>query len=83
MIVRFLEFSRAGTPNAWEQCSAHGLDIARRRPLGLALQRLLEQADNWAQETNLETAAGEIWITPRRCDFEIGKPQRWSCETAY
>jgi conjugal transfer mating pair stabilization protein TraN len=32
-------------------------------------------------EDNLRTAAGEIWVTPRHCGFEIGKPQRWSRET--
>jgi hypothetical protein len=83
LIVRFFELGRAGTSKAREDYASHGLDFHRRGPLGLALQRLLEQADTWVRETNLETAAGEIWITLRHCGFEIGDPQRWSGETAY
>ena len=83
LIARFFELGRAGASKAREHFTSQGLDFARRGPLGLALQGLLERADTRVQETNLETAAGEIWITPRCCGFEIREPQRWSRETAY
>jgi hypothetical protein len=83
LIRRFFELGRAGTPKAQEHYMSHGLDFGRRGSLGLALQRLLERADTWVNEANLETAAGEIWITPRRCGFEVREPQRWARETAY
>ena len=61
LIARFFELGRAGTPSARESYASHGLNLGHRGLLGLALQRLLEQADAWVQETKLETAAGEIW----------------------
>ena len=83
LIAWFFVLGKAGTSKAREHYASQGLDYARRGPLGLALQRLLEQADTRVRETNLETAAGEIWITPRHCGFRIRDPQRWSRETAY
>jgi hypothetical protein len=83
LIARFFELGRAGTSAAREHFASHGLDFEHRGPLGLALQRLVEKADAWVQEINLETAAGEIWMTPRHCAFEIREPQRWSRVTAY
>ena len=38
------------------------------------IRLLKERQDIWVRETNLETAAGEVWVTPRHCGFEIGKP---------
>jgi hypothetical protein len=83
LIARFFELGRAGASKARQHYASHGLDFGRRGPLGLALQRLLEQADTWVREANLETACGEIWIMPRHCGFEIREPQRWSRETTY
>jgi hypothetical protein len=83
LIERFFELGRAAARTARERYRAQGLDPQRRGPLGRALQRVLEQADNWVQDSSLETAAGEVWITPRRCGIEIRKPQRWFRETAY
>jgi hypothetical protein len=83
LIAWFFELGRAGSSEAREHYASQGLDLARRRPLGLALQRLLEQADTRVRETNLETAAGQIWITPRHCGFQILRPHRWSRDTAY
>ena len=83
LIAWFFELGRAGTSKAREHFASHGLDFRRRGPLGLAIQRLLEQADTWVRENNLETASGEICITPRPCGFEIRELQRWSRETAY
>jgi hypothetical protein len=83
LIAWFFELGRAGTSKARDHYASQGLDYGRRGPLGLAIQRLLEQADTRVRKTNLETAAGEIWITPRHCGFTIRDPQRWSRETAY
>jgi hypothetical protein len=83
LIARFFELGRAGTSEAREHYASHRLEFGRRGPLGLALQRLLEQADTRVRETDLETAAGEIWITPQHYAFEILIPHRWSRETAY
>jgi hypothetical protein len=83
LIARFFELGRAGSSEARKHYASQGLDDGRRGPLGLALQGLLEQADTWVRETNLETAAGEIWITPRHCGFQILRPHRWSRDTAY
>jgi hypothetical protein len=83
LIARFFELGRAGTPKAREHYASQGLDLGRRGPLGLALQRLLERADNRVRETDLQTAAGQIWIMPRHCRFEIREPQPWIGEAAY
>jgi hypothetical protein len=83
LIARFFELGRAGSSEARKHYASQGLDLGRRGPLGLALQRLLDRADTWVQETNLEGAAGEIWITRQHCGFQIRRPHRWSRETAY
>jgi hypothetical protein len=83
LIARFFELGRAGSSEARKHYASHGLDFARRGPLGLALQRLLARADNRVRETNLEAAAGAISITPRHCRVEIREPQPWVGEMAY
>jgi hypothetical protein len=83
LIAWLFELGRAGTLKARKHFASRGLDYFRRGPLGLALQRLLEWADTRVRQTNLETAAGEIWITPQHCGFEILRPHRWSRETGY
>jgi hypothetical protein len=83
LIDRFFELGRAGALRARTHYAAQGLDVGRRGPLGLALQRLLEAADSWVRARGLETAEGAAWITSRRCGFEIRAPRRWSRESAY
>lgn len=82
LIARFFELGRAGTPRAQEHYASRGLDLDQRGALGLALQRLLQHADAWVQESDVEAAAGTVCITPERCCFEIRDP-RWSRETPY
>lgn len=83
LIDRFFELGRAGAPRARAHYAAQGLDVGRRGPLGLALQRLLEAADSWVRARCLETAEGAVWMTSRRCGFEIRAPRRWARESAY
>ena len=83
LIAWFFDLGRAGASTARDHYASQGLDFRRRGPLGLALLPLLEEADTWMRETNLETAAGEIWIMTQHCGFEILRPQPWSRETAY
>ena len=83
LIARLFELGEAGTGAARERFADCGLDYSRRGRLGLALQRLLEQADAVAQRGNWATATADVWITPRRCGFEIHEPQRWRSELAY
>jgi hypothetical protein len=83
LIDRFFELGREGALTARVHYAARGLDVGRRGPLGLALQGLLEEADGWVRDIGLETAAGEVLITARRCGFEIRAPRRWSRDTAY
>jgi hypothetical protein len=83
LIAWFFELGKAGSSEARKHYASHGLDLGRRGPLGVALQRLLERADNRVRDTNLATAAGEIWITPRQCRIEMREPQPWVGEAAY
>jgi hypothetical protein len=83
LIARFFDLGTSGAPVARGHYAAHGLDPRRRGPLGLALQRLLQEADGWVQDIDLAMAAGEVWMTPRRCGFEIREPQRWWRDAAY
>ncbi len=83
LIYRFFELGEAGSPQAQQCFAEHGLDYRRRGPLGLALQQLLELADAFVQQRAWQSATAKIWITGKRCGFDILAPQRWSKESVY
>lgn len=78
LISHFFELGMAGADNARRRYLSHGLDYQRRGPLGLALQGLLEQADELVQRHDWVRSRGEVLISNERCIFEIHEPSLWS-----
>jgi hypothetical protein len=83
LIAHFFEIGAKGAFNARQQFCSHGLDYRRRGPLGLALQWLLEQADDFVQMNNWERAVGSVSITDEWCCFEISEPVSWKSLSQY
>jgi len=78
LVAHFFEIGRTGSTSARQRFRSHGLDYGRRGPLGLALQSLLEQADEVVQRNNWARATGGVRIADRWCRFEICEPSFWS-----
>lgn len=83
LISYFFEVGMAGAANARQQFRSHQLDYDRRGPLGLTLQRLLQQADEFVRREDWARAVGSIRITDSRCRFEIREPFFWCSANDY
>ncbi len=83
LIAHFYEIGAEGAFNARQQFCSHGLDYRRRGPLGLALQRLLEQADELVEINDWAMAAGRVRIAADWCCFEISEPVSWKSHRKY
>ena len=71
-------FVRAGWARADQACAVwegHGLDYARRPVVALALQRLFERIDAYAQETGWSEARGIFRLSDDRVEFVPDAPQ--------
>jgi hypothetical protein len=75
LVGRFFELGRAGAPAGRRHYWAQGLDPARRRDLGLTLQRLFERTDALVQSQDWGHAEGAIVIGPKRCALVLHLPE--------
>lgn len=71
LIARFFELGEQGRQHAQQAWQRLGLDYAKRPAIALALQHLLEQADAWMLEQEVETMRGRFMITPEECRLEM------------
>jgi hypothetical protein len=83
LIAHLFELGVAGAAGARERFRSHGLEYGRRGPLGLALQGLLEQADELVQSNNCARAIGRVCIADGYCRFEICEPCSWASVSDY
>ena len=73
----------AGAADASQQFRSHQLDYDRRGPVGLALQGLLQQVDQFVQRENWARAVGSVQISDSRCRFEIPERPFWCSANDY
>jgi hypothetical protein len=83
-LVRHLfDLGEAGLDQARAVYAAQGLADSRRGPLGLALQRLFERADQKVLEARWEAATATVAIDQACCHLRLDTPQRWSLSSRY
>lgn len=75
LVERFWEIGRAEQQHVEDRWRRSGLDYGRRGEMGLALQRLLAQADEEAREREWPTAAGVFRVGNRHCSLTLGAPR--------
>lgn len=71
LIARFLELGEQGRQRAEQAWRRLGLEYPQRPAIALALQRLLERADAWMLEQDIEAMQGRFVITPTQCRLEM------------
>ncbi|BAZ95257.1 DNA-directed RNA polymerase, beta subunit [Thiohalobacter thiocyanaticus] len=71
LITRFFELGEQGRQRAEQAWRRLGLEYAQRAAIALALQRLLERADAWMLEQDIEALQGRFVITPEECRLEM------------
>ncbi|HKL77800.1 MAG TPA: hypothetical protein VJ985_05460 [Gammaproteobacteria bacterium] len=74
LVARFLELGWAAMPAVPAAWAARGLDYARRAALGLALQELLEWADERVQAAGWEAAHGRFHLADAAATFAFDEP---------
>jgi hypothetical protein len=74
LVARFLELGWAAMPAVPAAWAARGLDYGRRAALGLALQRLLEWADERVQAAGWAAAHGRFHLDDEAAAFVFDEP---------
>ncbi len=74
LIGRFFELGEAEMEKVKARWNSHGLDYHRRKVMGLALQRILANADRDVYEQLLEEAHGHFLVSNSYCALYLNQP---------
>ena len=76
LVEQFFALGQRGIPLAMANWRQHKLDYARRKAMGLCLQKLLAWIDSIVVEHQYHHADGEFCIGNQRCEVRVRKPAK-------
>lgn len=71
LLNRFHELGTLGIPGAKESWESHGLDYSARTATGICLQSLLENADKYVSEHEVDSARGDFVVGNTVCALRL------------